>query len=112
VVPVPIPDPGLELVQTSALATDQLGPLGVGTLTESPHDRSQGVVGSLQIQRTGDGRIGTALLTETKCVLVAARSARAPRVFAIPLTGIAVLVPRTGVAASRQDAPSSPDENC
>jgi hypothetical protein len=106
VVPVPIPDPGFELVQSSTLAIDELCPLGVGTLAESPHDRSQGVVGSLQVQRTGDGRIGTALFAETKGVLVAAPSARAARVFAIAL-GVAVLVPRTGIAASRQDAPCS-----
>jgi hypothetical protein len=108
VIPVPVSDPGLERVQASAFAPDQFRPLGVGTLTESPHDRGQGVVGSLQVQGTGDGGIGTALFTETKCVLVAAPSARAPRIFAIAL-GVAVLIPRTGLAASRQDAPTSPE---
>jgi hypothetical protein len=108
VVLVPIADAGLERVQTSVLANDQLGPLVVGSLTERPQDRRQCVVGSFQVQGPGHGRVGPAFFTETKCVLVAAPSARAPRVFAIAL-GIAVLVPRTGLSASRQDAPSSPE---
>ena len=107
---VPIADAGLERVQASLLANDQLCPLGIGTLTEGPHDRRQGVVGSLQVQRPGHGRVGPALVTETKGVLVAAPSARAPCIFAIAL-GIALLVPRTGLSTSRQDAPSSSESS-
>ncbi len=63
---------------------------------QGPEERGQGIVGALEVQRAGDGRVRAAFFTKSKRIFVAASTARATGILAIAIAVsvvVAILVP-------------------
>jgi hypothetical protein len=58
---------------------------------QGPKECGQGIVGPLQVQRTGDRGIRATLLTESQGILIATPTSRAARLLAITVA-VAVVV--------------------